>query len=59
MVKDNVVLAETLIGLPRRRSGIRGKRAFKFYSRIPVGSKLDFGSSECLLCGKGGVELHG
>src|SRR5512140_973050 len=49
---------QAFVGFPCRRSGIGGKCAFKFYSRIPVGAKFCFGSSECLSCGKCGVELH-
>src|SRR5580765_3808968 len=50
---------QPLISLPRRRSGIRGKCAFKFYGCIPVGAKLRLGSPECFLCSKRGIELHG
>src|SRR5512134_3790340 len=49
---------QALISLPCRRSGIRGKRIFKFYGCIPIGTKFRLGSSECLLCGKRSVELH-
>ena len=50
---------QTLIGLPRRRSGIGGKGVFELYGCIPVRTEFSFCSSECLLCGKRGVELHG
>ena len=49
---------QALIGLARRRSNVGGKGAFQLYCDIPVGAKLHFGSSKCVLCGKGGVELH-
>src|SRR5438874_7325939 len=49
---------QAFIGLPCRRSGIRGKRAFQFYGRIPVGAKLRLGSAKSFLCSKRSVELH-
>ena len=48
-----------LIGFPCRRSSVGRKGVFKLYSGIPVGAKFRLGSSECLLCSKCSVELHG
>ena len=50
---------QALIGLARYRSSVGRKDAFEVHGCIPVRAKLGFGSSECLLCGKRSVELHG
>src|SRR6267143_1617799 len=49
---------QALIGLACRRSSVRGKGVFELYGPIPVRTEFSFCSSECILCGKGGIELH-